>query len=170
MKTPSFPGERLFTSSFLLIWITAFFAFAGFNMLLPILPLYVMTIGGTESQVGLVIGVITVITVTSVTIRPWIGRESDRHGKKFILVWGTLALAISAVSYTLATSVLVLIILRLFHGLPWAATTTASPAMVADMSTPKRRGEAMGWYWDCLQRCHSYGAASGSLPQQQLRL
>lgn len=143
MKVSAPPAEKLFTPNFLFIWATAFFAFTSFHMLLPILPLYVVNIGGTESQVGLLMGA---LTVTSVTVRPWIGRKSDRRGKKMILVWGTLALLISAFSYVMAATVLLLLLLRLFHGAAWAATTTPSAALVADIAPPERRGEAMGWF------------------------
>lgn len=143
MKIPAPPAGKLFTRNFLLVWAAAFFAFNSFHMLLPVLPLYVIKIGGTESQIGLLMGV---LTVTSVTVRPWIGRESDRRGKQLILVWGTLALVVSAFSYAMAVTVVFLMLLRLFHGAAWAAVTTPSSALVADLAPPERRAEAMGWF------------------------
>ncbi|MDP2660349.1 MAG: MFS transporter, partial [Dehalococcoidia bacterium] len=125
------------------IWVSSFFSFTSFHLLLPILPLYAVNVGGTNAEVGLIIGI---LAVTSVTARPWIGHESDRRGKKLILVWGTLALVASSFSYMLASTVFLLILFRLFHGVAWAATTTASPALVADLSPVRRRGETMGWY------------------------
>lgn len=143
MKIEASLKEKLFTTDFLLVWVASFFAFTSFHLLLPILPLYVVRVGGTESQVGLVLGI---LAVTSVGVRTWIGRESDRRGKKIILVWGTLALVLSAFSYTVASTVVLLVVLRLFHGVAWAATTTPPPALIADMAPPGRRAEAMGWY------------------------
>ncbi|MDO8688633.1 MAG: MFS transporter [Dehalococcoidia bacterium] len=136
-------NERLFTLNFVLIWVSTFFAFTSFHLLLPILPPYVLNVGGTNAEVGLITGI---LAVTSVAARPWIGHESDRRGKKLVLVLGTLALVASSFSYMLASTLFLLIIFRLFHGVGWAATTTASPALVADLSPVKRRGETMGWY------------------------
>lgn len=143
MKATAPPNGRLFTLNFVLIWVSTFFAFTSFHLLLPILPLYAINIGGTNAEVGLIIGI---LAVTSVTARPWIGHESDRRGKKLILVWGALALVISSFSYVLASTVFLLLVFRLFHGVAWAAATTASPALVADLSPVTRRGETMGWY------------------------
>lgn len=105
---------------------------------------------------GLVVGA---LTLASVATRPWMGRESDRRGKKQILLWGALGLALSSLSYALAVSVLLLIPLRLFHGVAWAASTTAPSALVADITPPKRRGEAMGY----LGTASTLGIAIGPL-------
>ncbi|MDP2726042.1 MAG: MFS transporter [Dehalococcoidia bacterium] len=143
MKIPARSGERLFTANFILLWAASFTTFASFHILLPIFPLYIVSIGGTESQTGLVIGV---LTITSVLTRPWIGLETDRLGKKRILLWGTLALVIAAFSYTLAATLVLLLLLRLFHGIAWAATTTPANALVADIAPVSRMGEAMGYF------------------------
>ncbi|MDP2660617.1 MAG: MFS transporter, partial [Dehalococcoidia bacterium] len=113
MKATAPPNEKLLTLNFVLIWVSSFFAFTSFNLLLPILPLYVVNVGGTNAEVGLITGI---LVVTSVTARPWIGHESDRRGKKLVLVWGTLALVASSFSYMLASTVVILIFFRLFHG------------------------------------------------------
>lgn len=143
MRPKATSSEFLFNANFLYLWFGALTAFASFHILIPILPLYIVSVGGTESQIGLIVGI---LTVTSVSVRPWIGRQADRRGKKLILMWGTLGFMISAVFYNLAASVILLLILRLFHGVAWAGTSTGSTAMVADIAPLSRRGEAIGWY------------------------
>jgi MFS family permease len=136
-------GARLFTPNFLLLWVTSFGLFASFHLLLPTLPLYVLQLGGSESQVGLIIGV---LTISSVLSRPWVGREADRRGKKRLLVWGAVAFLAAMAAYNLAYTVPLLLLLRLFHGGAWAATTTSATALIADIAPETRRGEAMGYY------------------------
>lgn len=46
--------QPIFTSSFLFLFISNFFIFIGFEMLLPILPAYLLSINANPMQVGLV--------------------------------------------------------------------------------------------------------------------
>jgi len=53
--------------------------------LLVTLPIYIVQLGGTESEVGLIIGV---FTISAVLLRPFIGVGVDVIGRKSILVAG----------------------------------------------------------------------------------
>ncbi|HLB12071.1 MAG TPA: MFS transporter [Dehalococcoidia bacterium] len=143
MKAAAQAGERIFTRNYILLLAYNFAGFGGFQFLLPVLPSYVLTIGGSESQVGLINGL---FTISAVAARPFLGREVDRRGKKPLLMWGTLAIVAFMASYSLAVSIALLFVLRLVHGIAWAATTTSASAMAADLAPASRRGEAMGYF------------------------
>ena len=134
-------GEKLLTRNFILTSLSTFTIFTSFYFLLVTLPEYITQLGGSESEVGLIIGV---FTISAVLLRPFIGREVDRRGRKIILLAGTAVFLISMLLYSYTTSVLSLLLLRVLHGIGWGAATTAASTLIADIAPPSRRGEAMG--------------------------
>lgn len=48
--------------------------------------------------------------------------------------------------YNLATTIVLLAILRIIHGVTWAVSTTAVGTAITDIIPDSRRGEGMGWY------------------------
>ena len=50
------PSNRIWTADFLKISLANAASFTSFNLLLITLPLYIIAIGGSESDVGLVMG------------------------------------------------------------------------------------------------------------------
>ncbi|HEX7627414.1 MAG TPA: MFS transporter [Candidatus Methanoperedens sp.] len=134
-------NEKLFSRDFVLTSLSTFTLFASFYFLLITLPIYIQKIGGTESEIGLIIGV---FTISAVALRPFIGHEVDRRGRKIILITGILVFLISMLLYDYTKSVTSLLLLRVLHGVGWGAATTAATTLIADIAPPKRRGEAMG--------------------------
>ena len=134
-------NETLFSRDFILTSLSTFTLFASFYFLLITLPIYIEKIGGTESEIGLIIGV---FTISAVALRPFIGQEVDRRGRKIILISGILVFFISMLLYDYTKSVTTLLLLRVFHGVGWGAATTAATTLIADIAPPRRRGEAMG--------------------------
>lgn len=49
-------------------------------------------------------------------------------------------------SYNLASSIILLAVLRVVHGVTWAVSTTAVGTAITDIIPDSRRGEGMGWY------------------------
>lgn len=134
-------NEKLFSGNFILTTLSTFAVFTSFYFLLVTLPIYIQKLGGTDSEVGLIIGV---FTISAVLLRPHLGRGVDRHGRKKILAAGLLVFFISMLLYNYTTSVASLLMLRVLHGIGWGAATTASTTLIADISPVHRRGEAMG--------------------------
>lgn len=134
-------NEKLFTSNFILTSASTFALFTSFYFLLVTLPIYLEKLGGSESEIGLIIGV---FTISAVLLRPFIGQVSDRQGRKKILLAGMLVFLISMMLYNYTTNVTSLLVLRVLHGIGWGAATTAVTTIIADIAPPRRRGEAMG--------------------------
>ncbi|HWJ02346.1 MAG TPA: MFS transporter, partial [Verrucomicrobiae bacterium] len=107
------------------------------------LPPYVISLGGTASQVGLVMGF---FTIASVLLRPRVGRAADARGRKFFLMIGAATFAVIPFLYAIVTNPWQLYIVRVIHGLGHAGYTAASSAFVADLAPPHRRGEVIGVY------------------------
>jgi MFS family permease len=124
----------LFTAG-LLFW-------SSLASLLPTLPLYVQSVGGTKQQIGFVMGAFAIGLLLS---RPQLGRMADIRGRKQILLVGVSVAAIAPIGYLFVKSIPVLLFLRAFHGISIAAFTTAYSALVTDLSPARKRGELIGY-------------------------
>uniref|UniRef100_UPI003D99C5AA MFS transporter n=1 Tax=Bacillus wiedmannii TaxID=1890302 RepID=UPI003D99C5AA len=100
-------------------------------------------LGGSESQVGFIIGV---FTISAVIFRPIVGGLMDRYGRMVFIISGLLFFAITMYFYDWVTGVIFLVVLRILHGISWAVATTSIGTAVTDVIPQSRRGEGMGWY------------------------
>ncbi len=135
--------ERLWTKNYIMLTITALLLFSGFYLLMPTLPMFIKQLGGSESQVGFIIGV---FTISAVILRPIVGGLMDRYGRRVFIISGLLFFAITMYFYDWVTGIIFLVVLRIFHGISWAIATTSIGTAVTDVIPQSRRGEGMGWY------------------------
>ncbi|HEY8490619.1 MAG TPA: MFS transporter [Dehalococcoidia bacterium] len=139
------PPERqpLFTRDFLGVCLTTFLFFTAFLFFFPTLPFYIVRLGGQESEIGLLIGA---SSLTSLVVRPLVGRLVDQWGRRPLLSAGLAMLALCSVLYNFATAIPMLFALRLLTGASLATYISSASTMAADVSPPARRGEAMGYF------------------------
>lgn len=133
----------LWSLSFVLATLANGLLFMIFEMLLPTLPLYVNTIGGNATDVGLVTGV---FMVSAILIRPFAGYLLRLVNKKYLLIFGITINAVATGMYYLAETVSALLIIRLVHGLGFGLATTYLSTLVAEIIPKERRGEGMGYF------------------------
>lgn len=130
--------------------------------LLPTLPLYVQSVGGTKQQIGFVMGAFAIGLLLS---RPQLGKIADSRGRKQVLLLGVSVAAIAPIGYLLAQSVPLLLFIRAFHGISIAAFTTAYSALVTDLSPPGKRGELIGYMSLAAPIGLAFGPAMGGFMQ-----
>lgn len=135
--------ERLWTKNYIMLTITALLLFSGFYLLMPTLPIFIKEIGGSESQVGFIVGV---FTISAVIVRPIVGGLMDKYGRRVFIISGLIFFAITMYFYDFVTVIIFLVILRILHGISWALATTSIGTAVTDVIPKSRRGEGMGWY------------------------
>jgi MFS family permease len=152
------PRDRIFSRDFSLAILANLFSFCSMYLLLATLPLYVVAIGGSVSDAGIVLAC---FTLTAVVVRPWIGRLSDRRAKKAIMLAGAVLLAVSSLLYEPAHTVPLVMAVRVLHGVGWAAFGTAASALAADLAPLSRRGEAMGYFGVGMNVAMAVGPALG---------
>jgi multidrug resistance protein len=75
---------------------------------------------------------------------PLWGRLSDRFGRKPIIIAGLLGLGLSFILFGLSTSLWMLFAARILGGVLSSGIFPASLAYIADVTTKKERGQAMG--------------------------
>src|SRR5436189_3260314 len=138
---------KLFT-----LMATAFVDMVGLLMIIPLLPFYVKSLGGSGIDVlglhfgiGIISGfIVAAFTVAQLLSAPVWGRFSDRVGRRPTLL---IALGASAIAYLIfgfAHSLLVLFLSRLVQG-AGGGTVGVVQAYVADSIDPKDRARALGW-------------------------
>lgn len=149
---------HLLTQGFVLTCLSTFFFFLSFYLLLPTLPLYALQHGMGESEIGLIIGV---FALTSLVVRPYVGRAIDRRGRKGMLLLGTAVFLAAALAYHFTRTVGSLLALRLLHGSGMGFFTTAASAVITDLAPAARRGEAMGYFGLAANLAMAVGPALG---------
>lgn len=126
----------------MVLFAAGFLFWSSLASLLPTLPLYVRDIGGTEQQIGIVMGS---FAIGLLLFRASLGRLADQRTRKLVLLIGLCAAAIAPLCYILAQSIPLLMVIRAFHGISIAAFTTGYSALVVDLSPPQNRGELIGY-------------------------
>lgn len=133
----------LLTRTFLTVAAAELAYFTADGVLLPALPRYVAgPLGGGNVAVGLVVGA---FSLTAFFLRPWAGRAGDARGRRVLMVVGAALFALSVVGYLVATSIPVLVAMRLLTGAGEALFFVGALSASADLAPPERRGEAMSF-------------------------
>jgi MFS family permease len=138
---------KLFT-----LMATAFVDMLGLLMIIPLLPFYVKTLGGSGVNVlgmhfgiGLIIGVIVAaFTLAQLVSAPLWGHFSDRVGRRPTLLIALGAAGIAYLIFGFAHSLLLLFLSRVVQG-AGGGTVGVIQAYVADSTDPKDRARALGW-------------------------
>lgn len=135
---------RLMTPAFLAVAATTLAYFIADGMTIPVTPLFVRgPLGGNEFSVGLAVGV---FAVSAIVLRPWAGRFADRHGRRPLLVAGAALFAVGMIGHLLATTLPMLIGMRLVLGAGEALVFVAALAAISDLAPDERRGEAISFF------------------------
>jgi MFS family permease len=135
---------RLLTGRFFLVTLATGLYFTALGMQLPTIPTYVEDeLGGGPVAVGFAAGI---FAFSAAIIRPWAGRLGDRRGRRILIVGGAGILGLSVLSYTLASSLALLLAFRLASGVGEAAMFVGAATAVQDMAPDDRRGEAASYY------------------------
>jgi MFS family permease len=123
--------------------LTVFLDLIGFGIILPLLPLYVDSMGGSAETVGLLFGC---FAGTQLLATPILGRLSDRIGRRPVILVSLAGNALSMIGFALATKLLVLPVLffsRIVAGAT-AGNISACNAAVSDVTSEQDRAPAMG--------------------------
>lgn len=142
-ETQTQPVQSLWTRDFILISLSNLFLFYGFQMLLPTLPVYIAEHGGSETAVGMVIGIFTIFSLIA---RPLAGAMLERAGKKRLLAVGLLICLLAIGGYYWMATVAAVLLARCVHGIGWGIATTTSGTIATDVIPAARRGEGIGYF------------------------
>ena len=140
--------------SLLVLFVAGLLFWCSIGALLPTVPIYAEELGYNKQQVGVVMGS---FAIGLLLFRRLLGKLADRRSRKMVVLIGAAVVAIAPLGYPIFKSLPLLIFLRAFHGISIAAFTTASSALVADLSPLRQRGELIGY----MSLVQPIGIASG---------
>lgn len=136
--------QRLLSPSFVVITAAALAYFAAIGVLIPVLPRYIEDeLGGGGVAVGLGVGA---FAVSAALLRPAVGRIGDRRGRRVLVLGGGAVAGVSIVGYLAASSLPLLVVLRLLTGMGEAAMFVGAATAVQDLAPASRRGEAASYF------------------------
>ncbi|HSE10232.1 MAG TPA: MFS transporter [Nocardioidaceae bacterium] len=134
---------RLLTPAFVALSLSDLAYFTAVGVLLATTPLFASgPLGASAAGIGLAMGS---FSITTLVLRPWVGRWTDRHGRRWLLFGGAAAFAVITVGHLFVSSLAALVALRLLLGAAEAMFFVAGFATLADLAPPNRAGEALSF-------------------------
>ncbi len=127
----------------LFVFLTVFLDMIGFGVVIPLLPFYVRSMGGSAEIVGVLLGS---FSLTQVVATPILGRLSDRYGRRRVIVTSLAGNVLSMVIFAIAAERGVLpwlFVSRILAGAT-AGNLAACQAAVADVTDGASRAAGMG--------------------------
>jgi DHA1 family multidrug resistance protein-like MFS transporter len=119
--------------------LTVFLQWMGATAIVPMLPLYIRHLGGSDALAGVVMAAFFAAGVAS---QYPVGRLADRVGRRPVLIAGLVTYAAASLSFLLPITTDMAVGLRAVQGVGAGAATVAALAMVAGSVTVQRRGRA----------------------------
>lgn len=118
-------------------------AFAGYVLLLPVVPLWAVHAGADETGAGLTNGVFMLVTVLTQLVMPWLLRRFDH---RVLLASGIALLGAGAPLFAPLSNLGALLAVSGLRGVGFGLLTVTGSALVAELVAPPRRGRAAGLY------------------------
>jgi MFS family permease len=123
-----------------------------------VLPLHVVALGGTPTQVGMLF---SVSAAAAMFLRPVVGGWVDRLGVRPVLLPGVAILAVTSVAFHVAATPASVILLMLGVGVAAALVSTSAGVLAAQATADAYRGEALSVYYVATSVAMAVAAPAG---------
>jgi MFS family permease len=97
--------RKILNRDFIITFFALFALTFVFYILIPTLPIYLLRLGSTEIEIGVLIGI---FSLSSVAVRPFVGRALLKIPEKTFMIAGAFLLALTSVAYLFAPPFLAL--------------------------------------------------------------
>lgn len=143
----------------ILLWMCVLIAVnqLGFGAVIPVLPLYAESFGVSQAAIG---ATVAVYGLGRVLVAMPAGALCDRLGRRPTLALGGLVSALGNFGCALSASYAELVAARLVAGAGAGLVITTGAVVLADITTPARRGRMMALY----QGSFLFAVGIGPLP------
>jgi len=136
--------RKILTRDFILCSFAQFVFGIANTILIPTLPIYLSRLGSKEAEIGVLIGI---FAISSLVLRPFVGRALLKIPEKKFMIAGALLCAFTSIAYFLTSSFWPFLIIRVFHGIGWALFQTASFTLIANISIEPHRGQSFSYFF-----------------------
>ena len=137
---PQQPPERLDMKKILPVFVIILIDLLGLTIIIPLMSLYAASFGANASLIGLLGAVYPAAQFIGAS---FLGRLSDRYGRKPILLISQLGTLLGFLLLGLSNSLWMLFLARLIDGISGANLSTAQ-AVISDSTTEKTRTQGLG--------------------------
>ncbi len=149
--------RKILTKTILLVSFVSLFTDIASEMLYPVMPVYLRSIGFSVLLIGILEGL---AEATAGLSKGYFGNFSDKAGKRVPFVrWGYLLSAVSKPLMALFVYPLWIFFARTLDRLGKGIRTGARDAMLSDETTPEHKGKVFGFH----RAMDTVGAAIGPL-------
>jgi DHA1 family multidrug resistance protein-like MFS transporter len=129
--------------AFFIIAGTMFISMLGMGIVTPLLPIYADQLGASPLEIGLIQAGFSIANMVSL---PFVGRLSDRFGRKIFLCAGLTILALASLVFIWAKNPGQLILARAFQGFGASAHLPIAQAYLGDITPEGDEGKWMGYF------------------------
>ena len=133
--------------TFASLFIAVAVAMLGIGIISPILPLYVETFSASGLVIGIIMGA---FSLSRGLLGPFVGRLSDRIGRKRFLLAGLGIFALVSLCYSLAGNVWQLILVRFIQGAASVMVTPIAQGYVGDITPVGKEGRMMNLFYSSM--------------------
>jgi MFS family permease len=134
---------NILSRSFVLTFFAQFGLLSTFYILMPTLPIYLSGSGSNKIEIGILIGI---FTLSSIVLRPFIGRALLRTSEKRFMIIGTFLFVLTSLAYLIAPPFWPLLVVRFFQGIGFAFYHTASFTLIANISPETQKGQSLSYF------------------------
>jgi len=131
------------TRDFVLAFFAQFALTSVYHILIPTLPIYLSKLGSREVEVGVLIGS---SSISSLVLRPFVGRALLKIREKNFMIVGALFFASTSVAYIFAPPFWPFLIVRILQGIGFAFFTTASFTLIANISSGAHLAQSISYF------------------------
>jgi len=146
--------------AFFVLVSTMLISMLGFGIVVPLLPIYADQLGATALEIGFISAGFSLSLMVSL---PFMGRFSDRFGRKVFLCSGLVILTIASLGFIWAQNPLQLILVRIFQGIGASMHLPIAQAYLGDITPEGEEGKWMGHFSAILFSSMSIGPLFGGV-------
>ena len=123
-----------------IVFVTMLIDFAGYSVLIPVLPLLADELGATPFDIGLIV---TTYALTQLVFLPVWGWASDRLGRRPAILGSLAGTSVAYAILIVADTMTWIYVSRILAGF-FAASLGTAQAVVTDLTPPSQRARGMG--------------------------
>jgi MFS transporter, DHA1 family, multidrug resistance protein len=119
-----------------------FIVFVGIGLIIPVMPAFINIMHLSGTTMGYLMAA---FALAQLLVSPYAGRWVDRYGRKKLIIIGLFLFGVSELIFGVGKNVPVLYLSRILGGISAAFIMPGVTAYIADVTTDRERGKAMGY-------------------------
>ena len=129
--------------AFFILVATMLISMLGFGIVVPLLPIYADQMGASALEIGFINAGFSLMLLVAL---PFMGRLSDRFGRKVFLCTGLAVLTVASLGFIWAQNPMQLILVRIFQGIGASMHLPIAQAYLGDITPKGQEGRWMGHF------------------------